>query len=102
VIDEKWKALIASSGLMVIGVYARAIFGERKFTLKELVGMGLFGMGIVYLLSLTSMAPIYQSSLSMVGGILSREIISIIMKIGKKQEDRIANRINKKIDNMTD
>lgn len=93
---------MASSGLMIIGVYARAIFGEKKFKLKELVSMGLFGMGIVYLLSLTTLSPIYQSSLSMVGGILSREIISVVMNVGKKQVDKIANRINKKIDDITE
>jgi drug/metabolite transporter (DMT)-like permease len=99
---EEIKDLVVSSGLLTIGIYTRVLFGGRKYTWQQKLALLLFGLAIVLILNLTRLQPIYQTSISLVGGLLMPNIVLALIKAGNKSQDVVADKIADKIEDIID
>jgi len=100
-LKDEIKDLLISSGLVSLGTYARFLFGGKRYSLPQKICLFLFGFAIVFILHLTKIDTIYQTSISLVAGLLLPNIINAIIRGGDKGEDKAAKNIEDKIDNFT-
>lgn len=98
---EELKELGVNSGLMIIGIYGRAVLGNKKYSWKQILALLLVGIGVVYVLHISGLKPIYQTSISLVAGLIMPNIISVIIKAANKSEDKTADKLSDKIDKLT-
>ena len=98
---EEIKDLSLSGAIMAAGVYARAFFGGRKYTIPQLIALIAVGVSIIFILNETSMAQVYKMSICLVYGLVSPNVLNAIFKAGDKSEDKAADKISDKIDKLT-
>lgn len=98
---DEIKDILISSILISLGTYTRFLFGGKRYSLPQKLCLFLFGFAIVFILHLTKMDAIYQTSISLVAGLLLPNIINAIIKGGDKGEDKAAKNIEDKIDSLT-
>ena len=97
---DELRDFIVNIGLINIGLYAKTYFGLKKYSKKQILAMVLFGIAIVYILHLSKIPALYQTSISLVAGLIMNNIITAIIKAGNKSEDKAADKISDKFDNL--
>lgn len=98
---EEIRDIAVSSGIMSAGVYARAFFGGKRYTVKQLIALIVVGVAVILILNETEIAQVYKMSICLVYGLLSPNALNAIFKAGDKSEDKAADKISDKIDKLT-
>ena len=100
--EDKAKELLISIGLMMIGFYTRIQLSRRFYTIKQIIALVLFGVGIVVIVDRIKIDSLYKLSIVMVCGLLLPNIVSAIIRSGNKSEDKATKKISKKINDILD
>ena len=98
---EELKGFIVSIGLMIIGIYARTSFGEKKYSTRQVFAMVLVGIAVGYILHYSKVSWVYLLIISLISGVVMPNIISVIIKAANKSENKAADKISDKIDKLT-
>lgn len=98
---EEIRDIAVSSGLIGIGVYARAILGGKKYSMWQLAALVGVGIGVVFILNETNIAGVYQKTICLVYGLVSPNLLNAIIKAANKSENKAADKISEKIDKLT-
>lgn len=98
---EEIKDLSLSGAIMSAGVYARAFFGGKRYTIPQLIALVAVGVAIIFILNETNMAQVYKMSICLVYGLLSPNALNAVFKAGDKSEDKAADKLSDKIDKIT-
>ncbi len=93
--------MLISTSLVSLGTYARFLFGGKKYTLAQKIVLLLMGFAIVFILSLTEMDVIYQTSISLVAGLLLPNVVNTVIKAGEKSEEKASDNISNQVDKFT-
>lgn len=98
---DEIKDISVSGTIMAIGVYARAYFGGRKYTIAQLIALVGVGIAIVLILNETNIAQVYKMSICLVYGLVSPNALNAVFKAGDKSEDKAAEKISDKLDKLS-
>ncbi len=99
---EEIKDLSLSGAIMAAGVYARAFFGGKRYTITQLIALIVVGIAIIFILNETDISQVYKMSICLVYGLLSPNALNAIFKAGDKSENKVSDKISDKIDKFTD
>lgn len=95
---DEIKDWLVSTGFVSIGTYTRFLFGGKKYSKQQKAALLLFGFAVVFILNMTKLEPIYQTSISLVAGLLMPSVIVTLIKTGEKSEEKASDKLAEKAD----
>ena len=85
---EEIRIYLLAGAIMSAGVYARAFFGGKRYTIPQLIALVAVGVAIIFILNETNMAQVYKMSICLVYGLLSPNALNAVFKAGTKAKTR--------------
>lgn len=82
----------------MIGFYTKISFSVVSYTIKQIIALALFGIGIVLLVNKINMDSLYKLTIVMIAGLWLPNIVRALVKAGDSSESKAAKKIEDKID----
>jgi hypothetical protein len=98
--EKEIKDMLVSTGLYGIGTYTRFLFGGKKYTTAQKAALVLFGLGVLIIVNYMQLPQIYSTTISLVAGIWTPNIVAILIKTGNKSEEPVSDKLSDKIDKI--